>query len=404
MVFCFKELQWQVFGIRYHETKEVDKRGEVLEQKQWSEEDRKYMALALELAKKGRGYTNPNPMVGAVIVRDGQILGQGYHERCGEGHAEVNAFRNAAEDVTGADMYVTLEPCSHYGKTPPCADLIISKKIRRVVVAMTDPHDVVSGRGLRKLEDAGILVETGLYAEESAKLNEVFVKYIVQKKPFVVLKTAMTLDGKIATRTGKSQWISGETARAQVHELRHAYKGILVGVQTVIADNPKLTCRMEGGVNPIRIVCDSHLRIPLDCQLLNDGEAQTIVAATSQADPDKIRQVEQSAKVLVLPEDERHQVSIPDLMKALGELEIDSVLLEGGSTLAYSFLEQECVDKVVSYIAPKIFGGIEAKTPVGGLGVDEVEEAVQLQNLSVDRIGEDIVVTGYPIKKSIKEK
>jgi diaminohydroxyphosphoribosylaminopyrimidine deaminase/5-amino-6-(5-phosphoribosylamino)uracil reductase len=369
-----------------------------LEQEQWSEEDRKYMALALELAKKGRGYTNPNPMVGAVIVRDGRILGQGYHERCGEGHAEVNAFRNATEDVTGADMYVTLEPCSHYGKTPPCADLIIRKKIRRVVVAMTDPHDVVSGRGLRKLQDAGILVEMGLYEAESRRLNEVFVKYIVQKEPFVVLKTAMTLDGKIATRTGKSQWISGEKSRAQVQELRHAYKGILVGVQTVIADNPRLTCRKDGGLNPVRIVCDSHLRIPLDCNLLTDKAAPTIVATTNQADADKLRQVEQSATVLVLPQDENHQVSIPDLMKELGKLEIDSVLLEGGSTLAYSFLAAGCVDKVVSYIAPKIFGGVDAKTPVGGLGVDDVEDAIQLTDISLDRIGEDIVVTGYPVK------
>lgn len=362
--------------------------------RQWSEEDKKYMQLALSLAKKGRGSTNPNPMVGAVIVKDNRVIGQGYHIRCGEGHAEVNAFRNATEDVTKATMYVTLEPCSHYGKTPPCAKLIIEKKISRVVVAMTDPNELVAGSGISMLREAGIEVEVGLFEEEARKLNEVFLKYIVKKEPFVVLKTAMTLDGKIATVSGQSQWISCEESRKQVHELRNAYMGILVGVQTVIADNPSLTCRIEGGKNPVRIVCDSHLRIPMDCNLLNDNQAKTIIATTVSPS----EEISKKAEILVFEPDENGQVPIKQLVKKLGELGIDSVLVEGGSTMAYSFLEADCVDKVLSYIAPKIVGGASAKTPIGGDGRKELEKAWQLEDCSVTPIGCDFLISGY-IKK-----
>ncbi|KIR01613.1 Diaminohydroxyphosphoribosylaminopyrimidine deaminase / 5-amino-6-(5-phosphoribosylamino)uracil reductase [Lachnospiraceae bacterium TWA4] len=212
---------------------------------EWNSKDREYMSLALSLAKKGMGFTNPNPMVGAVIVKDGEIIGKGYHECCGKGHAEVNAFHSVTEDPKGATLYVTLEPCSHYGKTPPCADLVIERKVSRVVVAMKDPNELVAGRGIDKIREAGIRVDVGLMEEEAKKLNEVFIKYIVEKEPFVVLKTAMTLDGKIATATGQSQWISCEESRKQVHELRKKYMGILVGVQTVLDDNPSLTAEFQ---------------------------------------------------------------------------------------------------------------------------------------------------------------
>ena len=256
------------------------------------EQDIIYMKRALELAAKGRGYTNPNPMVGAVIVKNGKIIGEGYHERCGEGHAEVNAFRNATEDTEGADIYVTLEPCSHYGKTPPCADLIVSKKIKRAIIGALDPNPLVSGRGIEKLKAAGIEVVTGVLAEESIALNEIFMKYIRDKEPFVLAKWAMSLDGKIACHTGDSQWISCEESRNEVQQLRHQMMGILVGVDTVITDNPRLTCRLEHGKNPVRIIADSNLRIPMDATVL-DGTVRTIIITTSQAPKDKMQALQE---------------------------------------------------------------------------------------------------------------
>lgn len=367
-------------------------------QNNWSREDEDYMRHALSLAKNGIGHVNPNPMVGAVLVKNGEIIGRGYHARYGEGHAEVNAFKDAKGDVTGATLYVTLEPCSHYGKTPPCAKLIIEKKVSRVVVAMMDPNELVAGRGIEMIRAAGIKVEVGLLEEEARKLNEVFLKYIVKKEPFVVLKTAMSLDGKIATATGQSQWISCEESRMQVHRLRNQYMGILVGIGTVLADNPSLTCRIEGGRNPIRIVCDSHLRIPMDCKLLNDKAAQTIIATTVKPSKELCKK----AQVLVFEPDKNGKVPIPQLMKKLGELGIDSILVEGGSTLAYSFLEAGCVDKVLAYIAPKLIGGVDAKTPIGGEGVQELDKAWQLEDCSVTRVGSDFLISGC-IKKE-KEK
>ena len=263
------------------------------------EQDIIYMKRALELAAKGRGYTNPNPMVGAVIVKNGKIIGEGYHERCGEGHAEVNAFRNATEDTDGADIYVTLEPCSHYGKTPPCADLIVSKKIKRAIIGALDPNPLVSGRGIEKLKAAGIEVVTGVLAEESIALNEIFMKYIRDKEPFVLAKWAMSLDGKIACHTGDSQWISCEESRNEVQQLRHQMMGILVGVDTVITDNPRLTCRLEHGKNPVRIIADSNLRIPMDATVL-DGTVRTIIITTSQAPKDKMQALQEKQIELLI--------------------------------------------------------------------------------------------------------
>ena len=358
-----------------------------------------YMQLALELAKKGIGRVHPNPMVGAVIVKDGKILGQGYHKKCGEGHAEVNAFKDAEEkneNVEGAEMYVTLEPCSHFGKTPPCADKIIEKKISKVFIGTLDPNPLVAGRGVKKLKDAGIYVEYGILESECYKLNEVFMKYIVKKEPFVVMKTGMSLDGKIATYSGESKWITEERSREDVHNLRNELTGIMVGINTVLKDNPQLTCRVNGGRNPIRIIVDSNLKIPMDCKIVNTAkEVETIIATTDKANLDKINSLEdKGVKIIVVPS-KNGKVNLKELMTILGKLKIDSILLEGGGTLNFSALEEGIVDKVKIYIAPKIIGGKDSKTPIEGKGIDNLKDAFKITNLSVSTIGEDILVEGY---------
>lgn len=364
-----------------------------------SEQDIAYMKLALELAEKGRGAVAPNPMVGAVIVKDGRIIGSGYHEKIGEGHAEVNAFRSATEDVAGATIYVTLEPCSHYGKTPPCADKIIEKKIARVVIAALDPNPLVSGRGVKKILDAGIEVVTGVLADESIRLNEVFMKYIVKKEPFVVMKVAMSLDGKIATRTGESKWITGEPAREQVHRLRSALSGIMVGVQTVIADDPQLTARIPNGKNPVRIIVDSTLRIPLDANVLkNQDLAKTIIGTTAKADREKAALLEQAGIELVTVPEKDGTTDLSALMKILGESGIDSILLEGGATLNFAALDAGIVDKVQIYIAPKLIGGSTSKTPVGGKGIDKLSDAFKVKELTATLVGQDVLLEGYIAK------
>ena len=358
-----------------------------------------YMKLALELAKKGIGRVHPNPMVGAVIVKDGKILGQGYHKKCGEGHAEVNAFKDAEEkneNVEGAEMYVTLEPCSHFGKTPPCADKIIEKKISKVFIGTLDPNPLVAGRGVKKLKDAGIYVEYGILESECYKLNEVFMKYIVKKEPFAVMKTGMSLDGKIATYSGESKWITEERSREDVHNLRNELTGIMVGINTVLKDNPQLTCRVNGGRNPIRIIVDSNLKIPMDCKIVNTAkEVETIIATTDKANLDKINSLEdKGVKIIVVPS-KNGKVNLKELMTILGKLKIDSILLEGGGTLNFSALEEGIVDKVKIYIAPKIIGGKDSKTPIEGKGIDNLKDAFKITNLSVSTIGEDILVEGY---------
>jgi diaminohydroxyphosphoribosylaminopyrimidine deaminase/5-amino-6-(5-phosphoribosylamino)uracil reductase len=357
------------------------------------------MQMALELAEKGRGAVAPNPMVGAIIVKDGRIIGAGYHEKFGEGHAEVNAIRSATEDVAGATIYVTLEPCSHYGKTPPCSDKIIEKKIGRVVIAALDPNPLVSGRGVKKLQAAGIEVVTGILAEESSRLNEIFMKYIVAKEPFVVMKAAMSLDGKIATRTGESQWITGPAARERVHQLRSALSGIMVGVQTVITDDPQLTSRIPGGKNPLRIIVDSTLLIPLEAKVLQNQElAKTIIATTERADRNKAALLEAAGIELLTVPAKDGRTDLKALMRALGERGIDSILLEGGATLNFSALQAGIVDKVQIYIAPKLIGGETAKTPVGGEGIEKLSQAFGVLDLKASSVGEDILLEGYLAK------
>lgn len=370
------------------------------EEKNLSAQDREdihYMKMALGLAAKGRGHTNPNPMVGAVIVKDGEVIARGYHHKCGQGHAEVEAFRDAGDaDVTGATMYVSLEPCSHYGKTPPCADLIVSKKIGRVVVAALDPNPLVAGRGIEKLRAAGIEVKTGVLADESIRLNEIFMHYIVHKDPYVLFKAAVSLDGKIATRTGDSQWISCEESRAEVQQLRNQYMAIMVGSNTAIQDNPRLTCRLPGGVNPIRIVVDSRLRIPETLTLVQTArETPTVVACLKGADPAKIKRLE-TAGVQVMQMDEKNgHVDLAQLCAQLGQQGIDSILLEGGGTIADAAFRSGIVDKVQIYSAPMIIGGSDAKTAVGGLGAAKLSEAVRLRDMSFRRVGSDLCITAF---------
>lgn len=360
--------------------------------------DEKYMEIALELAKKGAGYTNPNPLVGAVIVKNGKIIGEGYHQAYGSHHAEVNAIKNSTEDVKGATMYITLEPCSHYGKTPPCANYIVEKGIIRVVVALEDPNPEVSGKGIKILRDNGIEVVTGILEKESRKLNEIFIKYIRTKLPFCILKTAMTLDGKIATSTGDSKWITNEESRKYVHLLRHRVSSIMVGIGTVLQDNPYLNTRLEEGLgsDPIRIIVDTHARIPLEANVLdNKSSSRTIIATTELASKDKLRELEDKGAELIITPLRNNQVDLNYLINELGERGIDSILLEGGSGLNYSALEASIVDKVNIFIAPKFIGGRESKTPVGGLGIALMKDAIILSGTQIHKFGDDIMIEGY---------
>lgn len=354
--------------------------------------DSAYMRLALQLAERGCGWTAPNPMVGAVIVKDGRIIGQGWHEKYGQLHAERNALAACVESPKGATMYVTLEPCCHYGKQPPCADAILEAGISRVVVGSSDPNPLVGGKGLRKLREHGVCVAEGVLKEECDRLNEVFFHYIRTGRPFVVMKYAMTLDGKIAAYTGASRWITGAAAREHVHRQRHRYTAVMVGVGTVLADNPLLTCRISGGRSPVRIICDSRLRTPLTAQVVTTaGETPTILA-TCCADREKCLAYE-SAGCRILPVAERDgHVDLQKLMEKLGQEKIDSILLEGGGTLNWAALESRIVQRVQAYIAPKLLGGQTAKTSVEGRGVSSPADAVPLKNSTILPLGEDFLV------------
>jgi diaminohydroxyphosphoribosylaminopyrimidine deaminase/5-amino-6-(5-phosphoribosylamino)uracil reductase len=353
-----------------------------------------YMQIALDEAKKGMSFTSPNPMVGAVIVKDGKIISKGHHRAYGEAHAEVNAIANAQTSVEGATMYVTLEPCSHYGKTPPCSLALVQSKLKRVVVATLDPNPLVSGKGVKFLEENGIEVISGVLEDQSKELNEVFLHYISTKKPFVCLKGAMTLDGKTATKTGHSQWISSEESRNHAHMLRARYRSILVGVSTVISDDPSLTTRIDTPVKqPVRIVLDSNGRIPLASRVLNDEFAyQTWVMTTEKMSMDMERMILGKGVKVFRLRSYQDRVDMDHLMEVLAQNDIDSVLIEGGSDIHYSAFERKIVDKVVFYIAPKIIGGNQAKTLVGGVGVDDINEAFELDEMKCYSLGKDLVI------------
>lgn len=364
--------------------------------------DEKYMRLAMQLAGNAIGRTSPNPLVGAVIVKDNRVVGCGWHRKAGTPHAEVHALNQAGELAQGADVYVTLEPCAHYGKTPPCAKALVEAKVKNVYGGLLDVNPKVAGKGFKILEDAGIHVEYGFLQDELRKQNEVFFKWIEHKKPFVVLKAAMTLDGKIATATGQSKWITNETSRAYGYKLRDIYDGIMVGINTVIEDNPMLTARVDGGKNPIRIVVDSSLKIDINANVVQDKSAKTIVATTDKADKDKILKLQaQDVDVIVVDKDENDKVDIEKLLDILGQQNICSILVEGGATLSGSFVAKKLVDKVYFFIAPKIIGGKEAKTPVAGTGILNLQEALALKDIQIEKLEEDVLIIGRVDKDKV---
>jgi len=364
--------------------------------------DEKYMRLAMQLAGNAIGRTSPNPLVGAVIVKDNRVVGCGWHRKAGTPHAEVHALNQAGELAQGADVYVTLEPCAHYGKTPPCAKALVEAKVKNVYGGLLDVNPKVAGKGFKILEDAGIHVEYGFLQDELRKQNEVFFKWIEHKKPFVVLKAAMTLDGKIATATGQSKWITNETSRAYGYKLRDIYDGIMVGINTVIEDNPMLTARVDGGKNPIRIVVDSSLKIDINANVVQDKSAKTIIATTDKADKDKILKLQaQDVDVIVVDKDKNDKVDIEKLLDILGQKNICSILVEGGATLSGSFVAKKLVDKVYFFIAPKIIGGKEAKTPVAGTGILNLQEALTLKDIQIEKLEEDILIIGRVDKDKV---
>ncbi len=359
--------------------------------------DEFYMNLALEMAARATGQTGVNPVVGCVVVKDGMIAGMGAHLERGTPHAEIHALQMAGPKAAGSTVYITLEPCSHYGKTPPCSERLIAEGVKRVVIAAEDPNPLVSGRGIEKLRAAGIQVDTGILREHAVKLNEPFTKFITTAKPYVTLKTASTLDGKIATNSGDSKWISNEAARARTHMLRHQHQAIMVGVSTVIADDPKLTTRLPvQALNPIRIVVDSELRIPLHSRMLNDEAAPVIILTTALAPPDKRSMLEERG-VEVIPCGEGPQVDLPLAMTLLGKREISSILVEGGGRLNGSMLEARLVDRIVLFIAPKIAGGLKAPSNFMFSGVELMSDAVTLKNLEIEQVDDNVCVSGNPI-------
>jgi len=360
-------------------------------------DDKFYMQLAIDLANKTKGQTSPNPNVGAIVVKDGRIVGMGAHLKAGEGHAEVQAIKMAGVNAEGSTIYVTLEPCSHYGKTPPCAELIVKEKIKRAVVATLDPNPLVSGRGIEMLEQAGIDVTVGVLEQEAQLLNESFNKYITTRLPFITVKTAMTLDGKIATHTGRSKWITGEIARKYVHRLRHENDAIMVGVGTVLKDDPALTVRTEQqGINPIRIVIDSSLKTPADANVIIDNQAPTWIFTSKQADPQRIEEFRRLGIEIIVTSSEQN-VSMKEVMKYLGEKQVASVLVEGGAALIGTLFDEQLIDKYIGFIAPKIVGGDKAPTSIGGKGIESMSDAVTLDRLELKQFGTDICLTGYPI-------
>ena len=354
-----------------------------------------YMNLALNLARGTLGQTSPNPVVGAVLVKDGQIIGMGAHLRAGEPHAEVHAVQMAGDQVKGSTLYVTLEPCSHYGKTPPCSDLIIKSGVKKVFVATTDPNPQVAGTGIERMTKAGIEVKVGILQEEARDLNKIFFYNIQTGLPYVTLKSAASLDGKTATVMGESKWITGDESRADVHHLRHQHDGIMVGVNTVLKDNPSLTTRLaEGGKNPIRIILDTHLRTPLDAQVIIDQQAPTWIVTGAEVDQKRVSQFSELGIEVIKMESQK--VSIKEMLVVLGKKGITSIFVEGGAEVHGSFLKEHAFQQIITYIAPKLIGGKNAPTSFGGQGIEHIAEAVSLNIKQVDRIGSDIRIIAEP--------
>lgn len=359
--------------------------------------EKRYMRRAITLAKKGIGHTSPNPVVGCVIVNNGTIVGEGWHQRAGEPHAEINALVMAGNHAQGADVFVTLEPCCHTGKTPPCSEALIAAGVRRVVAGMQDPNPQVSGKGFDRLRSAGIIVEIGMLEDECQNINQPFIKHCTTGTPFVIYKCAMTVDGNIATVTGDSRWISCEDSRVYAHVLRASCDAVMVGVDTIIADNPELTVRHVPGKNPYRVIVDTHLRTPESVKVLGNGLAHQTIIATTETNPDiHQRYLKQGAFILVCDVFDG-RVLIPDLLIKLGNMGIQSVLLEGGSRLAGDMLQSNSIDEMVFFLAPTIIGN-DGFAPFTLRGISSLKHAIPLSFNSVKRSGKDIVVHARPEK------
>lgn len=359
--------------------------------------DEKYMRMALRLAEKARGRTSPNPMVGALVVKNGAVISRGYHRRAGEPHAEAVALEKAGKKAKGATLYVTLEPCSHTNKrTPPCTPLVLRSGVKRVVVSMIDPNPSVSGGGLKALRKAGIEVVTGVLEAEAAKLNEAFIKFITKGMPFVTLKIAQTLDGKIATASGESKWITGEKARAEGHRLRNSNDAILVGVNTVLKDDPSLTTRIPGGRDPLRVIVDTRLRTPLTARVMTQkSSAKTCIATLDSMPKDKLVELLDCGAEIILAKGRKGYVDLKSLMKMLGSHGITSVLIEGGAEVNASALKAGIVDKVVMFLAPMLMAGADSLCSIGGASPVKLSQAVRLSEVTSRFVGKDIMIEGY---------
>lgn len=377
-------------------------------------EDEKYMNIALGLAKKGLGKTNPNPCVGTVIVKNDKIIAKGFHKKAGLPHAEIIALRKAGKKANGAFFYVTLEPCNHFGRTPPCTDAIIKAGAKKVIIGTKDPNPINFGKGIKKLNRFGIKTRTGILEKECKKLNEVFTKYVTKKIPFVTIKVAQSLDGKIATNRGESRWITGASARRYVHKLRSQVDAILVGVNTVLKDDPLLTCRhfkshhvttsvrseaepprRGQGRQPIKIIVDSELKTPMRARIFSkESPAPVIIATTKNAKKDRINKFKGKYTIIKTPS-KNGNVDLKYLMEELAKRQISHVLVEGGGSVIASFLKEKLADKVLIFIAPKIIGGKDAPTSVEGEGIKKIDNAIQLKDVEFKKIGKDFLIEGY---------
>ncbi len=358
-------------------------------------EDEHWMRRVLRLAEGGRGRTSPNPLVGAVLVKRGKVVGEGYHARIGEAHAEMIALHQAGEKARGAALYINLEPCTHYGRTPPCVPQVIKAGLKRAVIGMEDPNPLVNGKGIEALRKSGLDVKVGVLEKECRKINEAFCKYILKKEPFIVLKVAATLDGKIATRDGDSKWISGEASRRYVHKLRGQVDGVLVGIGTVLKDDPMLTARMKEGREPYRIVLDSRLKIPEEAKVFEHSPSEVILATTGSAPQDKIEKLEKRGARVLIVDSREGRVNLRSCLSKLGEMGVMNLLVEGGSQVNGSFLDEGLIDKFLLFLSPKWMGDPQAVGIFGGRGVSSLKETVAVKEIKTRRIGEDIFVEGY---------
>ncbi len=362
----------------------------------WTEDDIRFMREAHSLAVSAEGRTSPDPMVGAVLVKGGRIISMGYHGEVATPHAEAWAIQKAEEKAEGATLYLNLEPCAHFGNNPPCTERIIKAGIKEVIASMKDPNPLVKGKGFRVLQRHGVKVRVGLLRDEAERLNEVFIKYVTTGMPFVGLKSAMTIDGKIATRTGASRWVAGIESRRRGHHLRNVYDAILVGVNTVLIDNPRLNVRLVKKVkDPIRIVLDAYARTPLEADVLKSKGGRTVIVVGPRAPKSRVKLLEKEGAEILRVKARRGMIDMKELMKKLAKRKVISVLIEGGGEVGASALEAGLVDKAYFFIVPKIFGGRDAKTPVEGEGVKLPSQATRLKNLHLERLGEDFLITGY---------